>query len=125
MVLCQDMSHVCMCLVAQFAYNIISVLSAVTSREDMIFVYCTMQRSPGEERQGVGTEGQKASLQSTPQTISVSNHMWCRKETFYLIPPWTEQLLKLLPKRETLPDLQRDFQRFFNIVFSCKCFHLV
>lgn len=45
-VLCLDVSHVCMCLVARFAYSVISVLSAMTPREGMIFVYCTMQRSP-------------------------------------------------------------------------------
>lgn len=57
---------------AWFAWSIISVLSAVTSREGVIFVYCTMQRPPDEEK-GVG--GQKGSLQPTPQTVCEYSHL--------------------------------------------------
>lgn len=55
--LCQAIVRVCLCLVAQFAYTVISVLSAATSREGMVFVYCAMPRPPCEEK-GWGTEGQ-------------------------------------------------------------------
>lgn len=106
--------HVCMRLVAQFAYNVISVLSAVTSREGLVFVYCTMLRPPYEERGG----GQKASLQSTPQTVST--HICCGGGGgggFSLTPPWPELLIKHLPKEAALSPMHKDFPSFLIFFF--------
>lgn len=106
--------HVCMRLVAQFAYNVISVLSAVTSREGLVFVYCTMLRPPYEET-GWGTEGQSA---VHPTDCEYSHLLWWGGGGgFSLSPPWPELLIKHLPKEAALSPMHKDFPSFLIFFF--------
>lgn len=108
--------HVCMCLVAQFAYNVISVLSAVTSSEGLVFVYCTMLRPPCEEK-GWGTEGQSTVHPTDCEHSHLLKGGWGGWGAFSLTPPWPELLIKHVPKEAALSPMHKGFPSFLIFYF--------